>query len=182
MERSDAVELGIAIGSVGLFILVLAVIGTVYGAGGATFDGTVHDGAVQGEATFNGSDVGELNGTVDGDLQGSVNGTDGGAFNGTLDASFNGTADGSDVNGTISGSVDGALSGPDNGTIEGSFSGTLNGTVNATVTGTISGTADGSIHETDSIAAAGAMPLVGGILFFVVVMAVAGLYLSRQDS
>ena len=41
MERSDVVEIGVAVGAVGLFIVALAAVGTLYGASGGTFDGTV---------------------------------------------------------------------------------------------------------------------------------------------
>jgi len=41
----------------------------------------------------------------------------------------------------------------------------------------------GSMYGTDdSIAADGALPLVGALVLFVVVMALAGLYLARQNS
>jgi|AntDeeMinimDraft_4_1070355.scaffolds.fasta_scaffold24296_2 lipopolysaccharide export LptBFGC system permease protein LptF len=35
MERSDVVEIGIAVGSVGLFVAALGAVGTMYGTGGS---------------------------------------------------------------------------------------------------------------------------------------------------
>ena len=34
MERSDAVEIGVAVGSVGIFVAALAYVGTTYGTNG----------------------------------------------------------------------------------------------------------------------------------------------------
>ncbi|QSG13813.1 DUF7472 family protein [Halapricum desulfuricans] len=179
MERSDAVEIGVAIGSVAIFVAALAVVGTLYGASGSTFDGTMTGDAVL--------DEGGVTGTIDGDLSGDVNATSGGQFSGTFEGTFNGT-NGESVNGTLSVTV--------TGTLAGSGGDTLSEAENATLTGTFSGTLDdenvsgqikdstvtGTVQENDHLSGDGALALVGALLLFILVLTAVGFFLARQDS
>ncbi len=186
MERSDVVEIGVAIGSVVIFIAALAVVGTLYGASGSTFDGTM-----TGDVVLDGEDI---TGTIDGDLSGHINETSsdanttsGGQFNGTFEGTFNGT-NGAPVNGTLSVTVRGTLSGADgqslseseNATLTGTFSGTLDG---ENVSGQLKdSTVTGTVQESDHLSADGALALVGALLLFILVLTAVGLFLARQDS
>lgn len=186
MERSDVIEIGVAIGSVAIFIAALVVVGTLYGASVSTFDGTL-----TGDVVLDNKDV---TGTIDGTLAGELNATPtgantttGGQFDGTFEGTFNGT-NGQPVNGTLSVTVRGRLFGSngqslshsENATLTGTFTGTLDG---ENVSGQIKdSTVTGTVQESDHISADGALAPVAALLVFILVLTAVGLFLARQDS
>lgn len=169
MEREDAVELAIAVGGVGLFVVALAAVGAAYGVNDTTFDGSVDGTAtvtVDGEA---------VTGTVVGDLSGDLEDTSGGAFNGTLDGRI--VASGAGLNASIQGPVDGTLTDPPNGTIEGTFDGSVG---NESTDGTVEGATTGSISQNRAISFTGRLPLLGAIALFILAMGGSGFWLAER--
>lgn len=140
-----------------------------------------------------------VNETTEGDLKGSVpadalsNDSVDGQFNGTLSADVNGdgnTDSQEKVNGTVTGTVtDGSFEGQLNGTIEGTVDGTIEGNVSGTLENdsdelSFDGEFDGRLNGTDKgteVSPQGGLALVGLLGGFIVAMALAGLWLERQD-
>lgn len=129
-------------------------------------------------------------------VQGAIDGTltEGAVSDNTVDGQFSGTLDTGlsvgieRVNGTLAGSIEddnvtGRFVGNATGTVDGTVDGTITGTYNAT-SNAVSGEFDGTINGTDAgtqISETGAIALVGVLAAFIILMAVAGLYLERQD-
>jgi hypothetical protein len=129
-----------------------------------------------------------VQGAIDGTLtEGAVsdNAIDG-RFNGTLDAGLSVSIE--RVSGTLTGTVEdgnvtGRFVGNATGTVDGTVDGTVTGSYNAT-SNAVSGEFEGTINGTDAgtqISETGGMALVGVLAAFIILMAVAGLYLERQE-
>lgn len=155
-------------GAVALFIVATVAVSAAFGS----------------HAAVNESVDGSLNGTL---AEGAVSGDSvDGSFRGTLE---NGFAGPEAVNGTISGSigesdrVTGTLEGNAVGTVDGTVSGAVNATYNRS-TGVLTGEFEGTVSGIDAettVEPAGGLALVGVLGGFIFLMAVAGMWLERQD-
>lgn len=125
------------------------------------FDGTLAEDAVSGTAVD-----GQFNGTLDAGLSASIE-------------SVNGTLTGTVENGNVTGDFVGEAAGTVDGTVEGRVNGSYNATENS-----LDGQFNGTINGTDAgtrVTETGGIALVGVLGAFIVLMAVAGLYLERQE-
>lgn len=161
-DSETARQIGVAVGAVLLFILAVSAASAVLGSA-QPVDREV-SGSLTGTANVSGTGMvqTEFDGHFDGQLSGDVQGTLGGAVNAT---------------GDFDGQLSGNISGEADGTIQGQVTGTLtNGTLEGSLNGRINGTAD-----TVSLGQTGGIVLVALIGLFIVAMAAAGVWLSRQD-
>jgi hypothetical protein len=159
----------IAAGAVALFIVAAMGLSAAFGSHPdlqnesvqGSIDGTLADGAVSGDTID-----GQFNGTLDADLSASIE-------------TINGTLTGTVENGNVTGEFVGEATGTVDGTLEGTVSGSYNASSNA-----LKGEFNGTINGTDAgtrITETGGLALVGVLAAFIVLMAIAGLYLERQD-
>lgn len=166
IDPETARQVALSLVAVLIFVLAASAVSATYGSNemvdrqiDATLTGAVDDlsGDEQLRAEFNGTVSDSVSGQVNGTLVGSVNQTSG-TFTGSLNGSISGTVDG-----TLQGDVSGTLN-RSAGTFQGQFDGTVEGTsTNIAVTST------------------GGLAIVGLMILFILLMAVAGLWLARQD-
>jgi len=136
-----------------------------------------------------------VTGDVDGNVTGTVTNETTGEFTGQFEGALSGNLDGT-VSGQVSGTLDndtaGEFTAPVDGTVTGqlpdddeTFEGTLDGLVNGSVTGDVSGNVTGAVTKNattaPAIAASGGLALIGVLVLFVVLMAVAGIVIYRLD-
>jgi hypothetical protein len=166
IDPETARQVALSLVAVLVFILAASAVSATYGSNEmvdrqveGTLAGAVGDlsGGEQLRAEFSGTVTDGVSGQVNGTLVGSVNQTSGN-FTGTLDGSISGTVD---------------------GTIQGDASGSLNRSA-----GTFQGQLDGTVEGTSNnvaVTSTGGLAIVGLMILFILLMAVAGLWLARQD-